>query len=53
VSQAVGDMVERFFGGSVDNLVLNLVESRRLTPEKVARIQKLVERHLEEPHGND
>ena len=53
VTQAVGDMVDRFFGGSVDSLVLNLVETRHLTPEKLAQIQKLVERRKEEPHGDD
>ena len=39
----------RFFGGSADSLVLSLVETRHLTPEKLARIQKL----LEEKDGND
>ena len=53
VKQAVGDMLERFFGGSADSLVLNLVETRHLTPEKLAQIQKLLERQREEPHGND
>ena len=42
VSQAVGDMLDRFFGGSADSLVLSLVETRHLTPEKLARIQELV-----------
>jgi BlaI family transcriptional regulator, penicillinase repressor len=53
VAQAVGDMLDRFFGGSADSLVLNLVEARRLTPEKLAQIQKLVQRTKEEQHGND
>ena len=53
VTQAVGDMLDRFFGGSADNLVLNLVEARRLTPEKLAQIQELVARTKEEEHGND
>lgn len=53
VAQAVGDVLERFFGGSADSLVLNLVEARRLTPEKLARIQELVARTQEEKeHGN-
>jgi BlaI family transcriptional regulator, penicillinase repressor len=42
-SQAVREMLDRFFGGSADSLVLNLVESRQLTPEKLAEIQKLLE----------
>ena len=41
-SQAVGEMLDRFFGGSADSLVLNLVETRKLTPEKLAQIQKLL-----------
>lgn len=49
VGQALGDLVDRFFGGSADTLVMSLVEARRLTPEKLAEIQKL----LEEKHGND
>jgi len=57
VTQAVGEMLDRFFGGSADSLVLNLVETRHLTPEKLAQIQKLVARSpqgtSEEPHGND
>ena len=53
VTQAVGEMLDRFFGGSADSLVLNLVETRHLTPEKLARIQKLVESSKEEPHGDD
>ena len=54
VAQAVGDMLDRFFGGSADSLVLNLVEARRLTPEKLAQIQELVARTKEEEeHGND
>ena len=42
VTQAVGEMLDRFFGGSADNLVLNLVETRHLTQEKLAQIQKLL-----------
>lgn len=57
VRQAVGEMLDRFFGGSADGLVLNLVETRHLTPERLAQIQKLVERRPEktvlEPHRND
>ena len=53
VRQAVGDMLDRFFGGSADSLVLSLVETRRLTPAKLAEIQKLLEHPREEEHGND
>ena len=53
VTQAVGDMLDRFFGGSADDLVLSLVRTRHLTPEKLAQIQELLERPREGKHGND
>jgi BlaI family transcriptional regulator, penicillinase repressor len=53
VTQAVGDMLDRFFGGSADSLVLNLVETRHLTRERLAQIQKLLDRTKETPDGND
>ena len=53
VAQAVNDMIERFFGGSADGLVLNLVETRQLTTEKLAQIQKLLDRKGEDSNGND
>jgi predicted transcriptional regulator len=52
VTQAVGDVLDRFFGGSADSLVLNLVETRHMTAEKLARIQTLLEKSREEEHGN-
>jgi predicted transcriptional regulator len=53
VTQAVGEMLDRFFGGSADSLVLNLVETRQLTPEKLEQIQKLLQQPGEAPDGND
>ena len=53
VAQAVGDMLDRFFGGSADSLVLNLVETRHLTRARLAQIQKLLDHEREEHHGND
>ncbi len=47
----MGDVLDRFFGGSADSLVLSLVETRKLTPEKLSEIQKLVQR--EEKHAHD
>lgn len=40
---AVGDLIDRLFGGSAESLVMNLVEARHLTPEKLARLNRLVE----------
>lgn len=52
VKQALGDMLDRFFGGSAGDLVLSLVKTRHLSPEKLAHIQKLLETKEEEEHGN-
>jgi BlaI family penicillinase repressor len=53
VRQAVGDMLDRFFGGSADSLVLNLIETRQVSPEKLAAIQKLLEQRRGGQHGSD
>ena len=45
--QHIGDIIDRLFGGSAESLVMSLVETKHLTPEKLARLQKL----LEENHG--
>ena len=41
---AVTDLIDRMFGGSAENLVMSLVETRHLTPEKLSRLQKIVQR---------
>ncbi len=43
-TQALAHMIKRLFGGSAESLVMNLVESRRLTPEKLAKLYRLVEK---------
>ncbi len=52
VRQTVGDMVERLFGGSAESLVMSLVETKHLTPEKLARLNKLVEKSQEKSDEN-
>ena len=42
ISKHVNDVVDRLFGGSAESLVMSLLETRHLTPEKLARLQKLV-----------
>jgi BlaI family transcriptional regulator, penicillinase repressor len=41
--QHISDIVDRLFGGSAESLVMSLVETRHLTPQKLARLQKLLE----------
>jgi len=53
VRQSVSDLVDRLFGGSAEGLVMNLLETRKLTPEKLARLQKLVQEAEEDNRGKD
>jgi len=48
VDQHMSDIVDRLFGGSVESLVMSLVETKHLTPKKLARLQKLIEENREE-----
>lgn len=52
ISKHVGDIVDRLFGGSAESLVMSLVETKHLTPAKLARLQKLVEKAEEELDEN-
>lgn len=41
--QHIGDIIDRLFGGSAESLVISLVETKHLTPKKLARLQQLIE----------
>jgi len=41
--QHIGDIIDRLFGGSAEDLVMSLVETKHLTPQKLARLQQLIE----------
>jgi predicted transcriptional regulator len=45
--QSVGDLVDRLFGGSAESLVMSLVETKHLTPQKLAELQEMVEKAKE------
>ena len=44
LSETVSEIVEKLFGGSAESLVMSLVDAKRLTPEKLAQLKKLVEK---------
>jgi len=48
VGQHMSDIVDRLFGGSAESLVMSLLETKHLTPKKLARLQKLIEENREE-----
>ena len=41
--QTVGDLVERLFGGSAESLVMSLVDTKHLTPEKLVELRKMID----------
>ena len=53
ISQHVGDIVERLFGGSAESLVMSLIETKHLTPQKLARLNKLLKKAEEAGDEND
>ena len=52
IGKHVTDVVDRLFGGSAESLVMSLVETKHLTPEKLARLQELLEQHQEKSDEN-
>jgi len=56
VRTTLRDVITRFFGGSAESLVMSLVASHDLKPEKLAKLQRLVEQAegaaMERRHGN-
>jgi BlaI family penicillinase repressor len=55
-AHAVRDLIDRVFGGSAEGLVLNLLQEKHLTPEKLAALHALVEKDedpVEKGKGND
>jgi len=53
VRQAVNDLVEHLFGGSVESLVMSLVETKHLTPEKMDRLNALLKEAEEESDADN
>jgi BlaI family penicillinase repressor len=52
VSQTIGDIVDRMFGGSAEDLVMGMIETQHLTPEKLARLTSIIDRSEGENDGN-
>jgi BlaI family transcriptional regulator, penicillinase repressor len=44
VSHMIRDVVDRLFGGSAEELVQSLVDTRQLTPETLERLAAAVEK---------
>src|SRR6476660_3571833 len=46
--EAASDMLDRMFNGSVEALLMSLVKSNQLDADKLAKMQKLIERQEQE-----
>lgn len=51
IQRALGDLINRLFGGSAEDLVLTLIQTRHLTATSLARIQNQLDENNEE-RGN-
>jgi BlaI family penicillinase repressor len=45
LGEALGDVLDRMFGGSVEALLMSLVKSRQLDADKLVKVQRLIEEH--------
>ncbi len=52
IKQSLGDMINRLFGGSAESLVMSLVETKQLTPEKLAELHNLIGEKEKEDGNN-
>jgi BlaI family transcriptional regulator, penicillinase repressor len=50
-SNAIGDMIERVLGGSVDGLLMSLVKSEQLDPKKLQELSGLIEEYGRSKEG--
>lgn len=53
VKHALNNMIERLFGGSAEDLVMNLIETKQLTPDKLARLNKIITESEVDKDGTD
>jgi BlaI family penicillinase repressor len=50
---AIGDMIDRLFGGSVDGLLMSLVKSQQLNPTKLQELSDLVDEQERGKEGEE
>jgi BlaI family penicillinase repressor len=51
VSSTMKDIIDRLFGGSAEGLVMSLVQTRHLTPEKLEKLKAHLDHSEEESDG--
>ena len=53
VKEALIDMVDRMFGGSVEALVMNLLKTKQLDPKKLQALKEVVRKQWQEDKDGD
>jgi BlaI family penicillinase repressor len=53
VKEALIDMVDRMFGGSVEALVMNLLKTKQLDPKKLQELKEVVRKQRQEDRDGD
>ncbi|MEP7076789.1 MAG: BlaI/MecI/CopY family transcriptional regulator [Acidobacteriota bacterium] len=53
VKNSVNEIIQKMFGGSAEELVMNLVETKHITPEKLASLHALITAHEEKNDGSN
>ncbi|OLE52216.1 MAG: CopY family transcriptional regulator [Acidobacteria bacterium 13_1_20CM_3_53_8] len=51
IGQTIGDLIDRLFEGSAESLVMSLVETRHITPEKLASLNALLDKEESDGKG--
>src|SRR5215471_1762754 len=53
VSSTMKDIIDRLFGGSAESLVMSLVQTRHLTPARLEKLKRHLNRAEEQSDGKD
>jgi predicted transcriptional regulator len=53
VSHTVSNLIERLFGGSAETLVMSLLETKHLTPQKLAKLNEAIKAASKEERGKE
>lgn len=53
IREALVDMVDRMFGGSVEALVMNLLKTKQLDPKKLLELKEVVRKQRQEDKDGD
>ena len=53
VSHTISGLVDRLFGGSAENLVMSLLETKHLTPQKLAKLNEVIKAASKKERGKE